>query len=153
MDLAEIKQLMREFSDSPIFRLSLEYDSVKIMLEKQAAEAWQASPAACQPVTVVSQPAVTINAEEDCGKPKDDEIPVCSPVVGVYYATPSPDAEPFVQVGQQVKKGQTVCIVEAMKMMNEIPAPVSGKVTRILVKPEDTVEYNQPLMFISQAQE
>lgn len=150
MEFAEIKQLMREFSDLPITKLDLEWDKLKISLEKQVAGAVQTvdQPVTCQPITVVNQPpAVVLSDEDDC-KARANETAVCSPVVGVYYSTPSPDAAPFVQVGQSVKKGQTLCIVEAMKMMNEIPAPVSGKITRILANSEEAVEFNQPLMFI-----
>lgn len=154
MDFAEIQQLMHEFSNSSISRLNLEMDSIKITLEKQISDMQPVhQPSMYQPVTAVAaQPiadAVAVN--EDEMQAKEDETAVCSPVVGVFYATPSPDAAPFVSVGQTVEKGQTLCIVEAMKMMNEIPAPVSGRIARIVAKPEEAVEYNQPLMFIQPA--
>jgi acetyl-CoA carboxylase biotin carboxyl carrier protein len=68
--------------------------------------------------------------------------------VGVFYAAPAPDAAPFVAIGQSVKKGQTLCIVEAMKVMNELQAEWDGVVEQILAKPEDIVEYGQPLFSI-----
>lgn len=148
MDLTDIKQLMREFSDSNIGKLSLEWDALKITLEKQTSSAQTAAP---RNVTVTAAPTVEVSVGDGASdKQKDDEVAVISPVVGIYYATPSPDAPPFVTVGQTVKKGQTLCIVEAMKMMNEIPAPVSGRISRILAKPEAAVEFNQPLMFVQQ---
>lgn len=152
MDFNEIRQLMHEFSDLPINKMSLELDNLKLSLEKQSnsSQDTASQPAACQPITVVAQSGGNVAVVEDENQAMPGEVAVTSPVVGVYYATPSPDSEPFVSVGQHVKKGQTLCIVEAMKMMNEIPAPVSGKITRILVSPEEAVEYNQPLMFIQE---
>ncbi|HHV51723.1 MAG TPA: acetyl-CoA carboxylase biotin carboxyl carrier protein [Candidatus Avimonas sp.] len=152
MDLSEIRQLMQEFSGLPITKLSLELDNLKLCLEKEGtAEKVEESRApACQPITVVAQSSGgSVSVVEESPEEKG-EVAVRSPVVGVFYITPSPGAEPFVAEGQYVKKGQTVCIVEAMKMMNEIPAPVSGRVTRIVVSPEEAVEFNQPLMFIKE---
>ncbi|MBO4992308.1 MAG: acetyl-CoA carboxylase biotin carboxyl carrier protein, partial [Firmicutes bacterium] len=74
--------------------------------------------------------------------------PVKSPMVGVFYEAPSPEAEPFVQEGQEVKKGQVLCIIEAMKLMNEIAAEQDGVVTRVCVKNGDIVEFGQPLLYI-----
>ncbi|MBN2620385.1 acetyl-CoA carboxylase biotin carboxyl carrier protein [candidate division WOR-3 bacterium] len=71
-----------------------------------------------------------------------------SPIVGTFYRAPSPDASPYIEVGDTVKPGQVVCIVEAMKLMNEIESDVAGKVIKILVKNEDPVEYNQELFLI-----
>lgn len=81
-----------------------------------------------------------------------DDLPagtqVKSPLVGTFYSAPSPDEPPFVLVGQEVREGDTLCIIEAMKVMNEIKAPCSGKVVRIMVQPGDMVEYNQLLCII-----
>lgn len=151
MDFSEIRQLMHEFSKLPINKMSLELDNLKLSLEKQAGGSQEtvSQPAVCQPITVVTQTSGGNAAalDDEC-RENPDEVAVCSPVVGVFYATPSPDSDPFVSVGQHVEKGQTLCIVEAMKMMNEIPAPISGRITRIVVTPEEAVEYNQPLMYI-----
>jgi acetyl-CoA carboxylase biotin carboxyl carrier protein len=77
-----------------------------------------------------------------------DLTPIRSPIVGTFYRAPAPDAPPYVEVGDIIKPGQVVCIVEAMKLMNEIESDVAGRITRILVKNEDPVEYNQELMLI-----
>ena len=74
--------------------------------------------------------------------------PVTSPMVGVFYAAPSPESEPFVTVGQSVKKGQVVCIIEAMKLMNEIAAEKDGVITEVCVNNGDIVEFGQPLFYI-----
>jgi acetyl-CoA carboxylase biotin carboxyl carrier protein len=75
-------------------------------------------------------------------------VAIKSPIVGTFYRSPSPDAPPYIDVGDTVKPGQVVCIVEAMKLMNEIESDVAGKVTKILVKEEDPVEYNQELFLV-----
>jgi acetyl-CoA carboxylase biotin carboxyl carrier protein len=73
---------------------------------------------------------------------------ICSPIVGTFYRAPSPDAEQFVQVGDRVTVGKTLCIVEAMKLMNEIESDAAGTVVKVLVENAQPVEYNQPLMLI-----
>ena len=79
-----------------------------------------------------------------------DLVPVKSPIVGTFYRAPSPDAPVYVEEGKSVKKGDPLCILEAMKMMNEITAPVSGTVAQILVKSEEMVEFEQPIMIIKE---
>jgi len=91
-------------------------------------------------------PAVT--AEHAEAAPPDGH-PVKSPMVGTFYRTPSPDAKPFVEVGQSVKEGQIICIIEAMKLMNEIECDKSGTVKAILVENGQPVEYGQPLFIIA----
>lgn len=91
---------------------------------------------------MISGETTAVSAQENHG------FEITSPMVGTFYAAPAVDAEPFVQVGDTVKKGQTVCIVEAMKLMNEIPAEVDGVVEEILVENESLVEYGQPLIRI-----
>lgn len=145
MEFADIRQLMRDFSDSSIGSLSIEWGDFKISMEKQQTTV---KTAACQTITVEAPSDVETDRVE--AEAKAGEFIVRSPVVGVYYATPTPGAQPYVTEGQHVDKGQTLCIVEAMKMMNEIPAPVSGVVTRIVIEPETAVEFEQPLMFIRQ---
>jgi acetyl-CoA carboxylase biotin carboxyl carrier protein len=81
-------------------------------------------------------------------QPADDRIPVLAPLVGTFYRAPQPGAKPFVEIGDAVEQGQTVCIVEAMKMMNEIVAGESGKVAEIALQNGDWVEFDQPLMYL-----
>ncbi|MDD4413606.1 MAG: acetyl-CoA carboxylase biotin carboxyl carrier protein [Oscillospiraceae bacterium] len=152
MDFTDIRQLMRDFCDLNIVKLSLELDDLKISLEKPSSSAAQNTGA----VNVTAAPKVEVSINDAVTndiKAEDNEVAVCSPVVGTFYASPSPEDPPFVTVGGCVEKGQTLCIVEAMKMMNEIPAPISGKVSRIIAEPEGAVEYNQPLMFIEREKE
>lgn len=154
MNLNDIKALMQEFDASGIHKFELELDTIKLKLAKEPKTVMAmpaphpmpmpmatapAAPEATAPVAEAAAPAATLAG-----------TPVKSPVVGTFYQASAPGAEPYVTVGQQVKKGQTLCIVEAMKMMNEITAPVSGTVTEILVKEEDMVEFDQVIMLIKE---
>ena len=126
MKIDLVKQLINEFENSEVFKMKVEIDDIKLELEK--------TPVA--PVNVVSTPVVSA------------PTPVKSPIVGVYYASSSPTAKPYVEVGTKVKAGQVLCIVEAMKVMNEIKAPIDGTVTSIMANTEDLVEFDQVLMII-----
>lgn len=143
MKIDLVKQLINEFENSEVFKMKVEIDDVKLELEK--------TPVA--PVNVVSAPVVQpaaapVSAEVPASEPVMSGTPVKSPIVGVYYASSSPTAKPYVEVGTKVKAGQVLCIVEAMKVMNEIKAPVDGTVTSIMANSEDLVEYDQVLMII-----
>ncbi|MEJ5171160.1 MAG: biotin/lipoyl-containing protein [Fimbriimonadales bacterium] len=107
-------------------------------------------------VAVPTEATVAVAAEEEAWEepvaapsPASLGTPVASPMAGVFYATPSPSAPPFVREGDTVVAGQVVAIIEAMKVMNEITAPVSGKVTSIVARPGQLVEAGQPLLYIA----
>ncbi len=145
MKIDLVKQLINEFENSEVFKMKVEIDDIKLELEK--------TPVAS--VNVVNTPVTTqvTNTEiiDDVPVKENTEIngtPVKSPIVGVYYASSSPNAKPYVEVGSKVKAGQVLCIVEAMKVMNEIKAPIDGIVSAIMVETEDLVEYDQVLMVI-----
>ncbi len=107
-------------------------------------------------VQQVVMPATVTSQVISTPKPQKEEVtnntpkgtPVISPMVGTFFSAPSPDAKPFVQVGDTIAAGQVVCIVEAMKLMNEIETEVSGKITEICVKNGDSVEFGQILMYV-----
>lgn len=101
------------------------------------------APAPTQPAAPVQQPAPAATA------PAANELTITSPMVGTFYRSPSPDAAPFVDIGQSVAVGQTVCIIEAMKLMNQLEAEVSGKVVRFLVENGQPVEFGQPLIVLT----
>ena len=98
------------------------------------------APVVCQ--TTVNTPAAEVEKEAPKG------TAITSPMVGTFYAAPSPEAEPFVEVGKTISAGDVVCIVEAMKLMNEIKSEVSGKITQICVKNGDPIEFGQVLMYV-----
>lgn len=147
MDIKDIKDLIITISNTDIERVEIEKDNIRIMISKGNSNKVKDS------TTIVSNPIeVEVNKEiitrEEVSLEDENLYIVKSPMVGVYYEAPSPGEESFVKVGSIVEKGQTLCIIEAMKLMNEIEAEVSGEIVDILVKNEDVVEYGQPLMKI-----
>ena len=149
MEINEIKNVALELMDAlaskKLGEVAIELEGVKIKI-KAAAPA----PVIAAAPSAAAAPAAAAAAETETA-PADD-LPagtqVKSPLVGTFYSAPSPDEPPFVLVGQEVREGDTLCIIEAMKVMNEIKAPCSGKVVRIMVQPGDMVEYNQLLCII-----
>lgn len=144
-NIDEIKEFIAVLENSSLSVLELQNENgSKIRLEKpqvavQAASVVQAAPA---PQSAPAQAAAESAPVADSGKT------INAPIVGVFYAAPSPDAQPYVSVGKQVKKGDTVCIIEAMKCMNEIQAEEDGEITEVIVKDGELVEYGQPLFKI-----
>lgn len=148
-ELDYIEQLVKMVSDNELTELTLEDADKAIVIrkEKEVVQA-QIMPQAIAAAPAVSAPASSAAAVEE----KKEEIskgkPITSPMVGTFYLASSPGAKPFVEIGQTVSTGQVVCIIEAMKLMNEIEAEVSGKVTQICVKDGEAVEYGQVLMYV-----
>lgn len=154
MEINEIKdialQLMDALASKKLGEVSIEAEGVKIRVKASAPAPVIAAAPAASPAPAAQSAAPAASAESETA-PADD-IPagtqVKSPLVGTFYSSPSPDEPPFVLAGQDVKEGDTLCIIEAMKVMNEIKAPCSGKVVRIMAQPGDLVEYNQLLCVI-----
>ena len=150
MDVKKIESLAKLMQETGLTGLELVEGDVELRLERQQ-EVVAVAPAA--PVMPVAAPAPAAGAEalgvsHEQAAPQKEGTLVLSPTVGVFYASPSPDARPFVEVGDQVKKGDTLCIIEAMKLMSEIPSEVDGTVAEICVGNGQVVEYNQPLFRI-----
>ncbi len=150
MDVKKIESLAKLMQETGLTGLELVEGDVELRLERQQ-EVVAVAPAA--PVMPVAAPAPAAGAEalgvsHEQAAPQKEGTLVLSPTVGVFYASPSPDARPFVEVGDQVKKGDTLCIIEPMKLMNEIPSEVDGTVAEICVGNGQVVEYNQPLFRI-----
>lgn len=146
LDLNYVEKVIKIFSENDLSEITLEDAGKVITLKKEKAVVTQtiaSQPAYASPVT--SQVVSELKAE---AKPEVKGKPILSPMVGTFYKAPSPDSKPFVQVGDTVATGQVVCIVEAMKLMNEIEAEVSGKVIQILVQDGEPVEYGQVLMYV-----
>ncbi|MFC6634453.1 acetyl-CoA carboxylase biotin carboxyl carrier protein [Microbulbifer taiwanensis] len=153
MDIRKIKKLIELLEESDIGELEIKEGEESVRISRGASNAPQAAapvyaaPAAA-PVAAPVAPAAAPAAEEAEAVPALTGHPVKSPMVGTYYAASSPGAEPFVKVGQQVKVGDVVCIVEAMKMMNQIEADKAGTIESILVEDGQPVEFDQPLVTI-----
>jgi len=148
MDIDEIRELMLLFDDTSIAELELEGPEYKLTLRKSSRSA--SSPAR-EPIsegeTRDREPVKTPRYEEL--EPEEDLVAVVSPMVGTFYRAPAPDAPPFVEIGDRVEPGQTLCIVEAMKLMNEIKSEVKGRVVDILVDNAHPVEYGQTMFLIA----
>ncbi len=139
--------------DNDIVELELEEGEFSVALRKQGAFAPTAMPGmtmAAPMAMPMAAPAPAAGAPAPAENPADDPglIQIKSPIVGTFYRTPSPEAPPFVQEGDAVKKDSVVCIIEAMKIMNEIRAEADGKIERVLVESGEPVEYGQPLFLI-----
>lgn len=155
MDLKIIKNILNLISESDVNEVSIEEGDFKIKVKKQgtvetvtytqpAAPAPQPqAPAAPAPPQA---PAVSQETGDNAGQ-VDGEV-LKSPIVGTFYEAPSPDSDAFVKVGDTVSKGDTLCIVEAMKIMNEIESDLSGEIVKILVEDGQAVEFDQPLFVI-----
>ena len=148
MDVKKIESLAKLMKETGLTGLELVEDGQQLRLERQvevvAAPVAAAVPAA--PVPATGAEALGVTHEEPA--PVKEGTLVLSPTVGVFYSAPNPDSKPFVEVGDQVKKGDTLCIIEAMKLMNEIPAEVDGTIAEVCVGNGQVVEYNQPLFRI-----
>ena len=154
MDLRKLKKLIDLVEESGIAELEITEGEEKVKIVKSsgapAAAATLAVPIPVQPAPLAAPaPAVAAPAAEQSEPVAPEGHPVKSPMVGTFYRTPSPDAKPFVEVGQAVKEGQIICIIEAMKLMNEIECDKSGTVKAILVENGQPVEYGQPLFIIA----
>ena len=142
-DIEYVEKLAKVLADNSLTEISLEDGEQAITLRKEVMGVAAAPVAvAQQPVSAPAQTQSAPAAEVKKGKP------LTSPMVGTFYSAPSPDAEPFVKIGQTVKEGDVVCIVEAMKLMNEIEAEFSGKIVEICVSDGQPVEFGQVLMYI-----
>ncbi len=152
MDIRKIKKLIELLEESDVEELEIQEgdDSVRISRRREQAPGQMvthyAAPAHHQPAPA---PAPAATAAEPAAAPAPTGHQVKSPMVGTFYRSPSPTAKAFIEVGQSVQVGDVICIVEAMKMMNQIEADKSGTVTEILVENGQPVEFDQPLVVIS----
>ncbi|WEM42129.1 acetyl-CoA carboxylase biotin carboxyl carrier protein [Photobacterium sp. DA100] len=150
MDIRKIKKLIELVEESGIAELEISEGEESVRISRATAPV--AAPAqviaAPAPVAAPAAPAAAPAAEAPAAAAAPAGHQVLSPMVGSFYRAPSPDAKPFVEVGQTVNVGDTLCIVEAMKMMNQIEADKAGTVVAILAEDGDAVEFDQPLVII-----
>ncbi len=163
MDLKEIQELIRILGKSNVAELRIERDNFKITLrtrdfytenkggQHQASQMSVAMPMMSSAVTAPAISAAAPAAVEN--KPKAaaadaNLITIKSPMIGTFYRSSGPDKEPFVKVGDEIKQGSVLCVIEAMKLFNEIESEYSGKIVKILVENAKPVEYDQPLFLI-----
>lgn len=165
MDFSQIQEIIRMVSKHKLTEFSLKEGDFKLVIRNQpgvetvavAAPVAQApAPAMTMPAAPVAPPAPAAKAEAPPAAPvavEDDAklIPIKSPMVGTFYRSASPDKPPFIKVGDTVDAGSPVCIIEAMKLFNEIESDVKGKIVKILVDDSSPVEYDQPLFLVDPA--
>lgn len=167
MDFKQIQELIKIINKSNIGELTIEEKEFKITIRQKedAAPSFAASvpaPAFVQsqapasyPVAPQQQQAATPSAPQQpqaaAGKSADNLISIKSPMIGTFYRSSSPDKPPFISVGDEVTVGKTVCIIEAMKLFNEIESEVSGTIVKVLVEDASPVEYDQPLFLVEPA--
>lgn len=157
MNLNEIQDLIKFVAKSGVSEVEIEQKDFKICIKAEKAKAEQQiivqaaapAPVAAAPAPVAAAPVATTPAA--AAAPANDDakyITVKSPMIGTFYRSAGPDKEPFVTVGNSIGKGDTICIIEAMKLFNEIESEVSGKIVKVLVDDASPVEYDQPLFLV-----
>ena len=160
MDIRKIKKLIELLEESGIAEIEIKEgeEAVRISRMPSGAAVAQAlresghlaplAPAGSAAPVAAAAPAALAAPEGPAQKPKPNEHVITAPMVGTFYASPSPGAKAFVEIGDEIKIGQVLCIIEAMKMMNQIEADRGGRVTSIMAKSGDPVEFGQPLFVI-----
>ncbi|MEY2793044.1 MAG: hypothetical protein RJA76_1036 [Bacteroidota bacterium] len=157
MDTKEIQRLLDYIAKSPLAEVSIETEGLKVSVKKNAAVATvvAAAPAAAPaPVAAAPAPAapVTPAAPAPASEAASDNlITIKSPMIGTFYRAAGPEKDNFVEIGSSIEPGKTVCIIEAMKLFNEIDSEVSGKIVKILVENASPVEFDQPLFLVEKA--
>ena len=144
MDIKLVKELISEFKECDLTRIKLKSNEFELELERS-------TPIQVAPTSIMTPQVATaqININEQAQvEEKEEGNTIKAPMVGTFYRASSPDQPPFVQVGSKVKKGDTICIIEAMKLMNEVEADQDGEIIEILVENEEMVEFDQPIFRI-----
>ena len=150
MDIRKVKKLIELLEESGISELEISEGEESVRISRHPRVAMQAPMAIGSPVVHAAPPPPVATPATAAGehKPRNDDYTVTSPMVGTYYSAASPGAKSFVEIGTEVKVGQILCIIEAMKMMNQIESDKAGRVTAILAKNGEPVEFGQPLFII-----
>ncbi|MFD2132474.1 acetyl-CoA carboxylase biotin carboxyl carrier protein [Pseudogracilibacillus auburnensis] len=153
MKINEIKELVDLIEKSKIDILKLEKGDFKLYYQKQDAKSLQlndgegtwelSSEETEEPISSI--PKKEKNEEKD---PAENDHQITAPIIGAFYSRANPEAKPFVQIGTKIKKGDTVCILEAMKLLNEISSDVNGEIVEVLVEDGQIIEYGQPLFTV-----
>ena len=173
MDLKKLREILKIVAESDVAEVEIDEDGIKVTVRKDAPTVTLQSPAYYPPPPQYyppqPAPGVTSYPDSAAGQPgtnqsktsdsspapeatADNETIVRAPIVGTYYHAPSPDSDVYVKVGSSVTEGTVLCIIEAMKLMNEIECEVTGTVRQILVKDGEPVEYDQPLFVVETAE-
>ena len=151
MDIKQIQDLIKFVHKSGVNEVSIEENDFKITIKtNQATTVVTASIPAAAPLAAAPAPvaAAPVAAAAPAGSESDNYLTIKSPMIGTFYRSASPDKPSFVNVGDEIKAGQVVCVVEAMKLFNEIEAEISGRIVKVLVDNASPIEYDQPLFLV-----
>lgn len=152
MDIKDIEQLISVINKTDLTEVEIERDGVRVSIKREAPSVVQAVSPQIVTQEYIADPVAAAPQAQVSAAPQASTTAglhkVESPIVGTFYRKPSPDAEPFAQVGQTVKKGDTLCIVEAMKLMNEIEADKDGIIEQVLIEDGSVVEFGEALFLI-----
>jgi len=152
MDIRKIKKLIELLEESGIAEIEIKEGEEALRISRMPAGT-ATGHAAAQIAHLATLPAAAASAalpaaESAAPKPKPNEHVITAPMVGTFYASPSPGAKAFVEIGDEIKAGQVLCIIEAMKMMNQIEADKAGRITSVMAQNGDPVEFGQPLFVV-----
>jgi len=159
MDFKQIQELIKIVNRSNIGELSIEEGDFKITIKQKDEQApayvgsapvqsYLPAPAAVPQTGPVAAPQPLNGSTDTAPKPADNFITIKSPMIGTFYRSSSPDKPPFINIGDEISVGKTVCIIEAMKLFNEIESEVKGTIVKVLVDDASPVEYDQPLFLV-----
>lgn len=146
MELKDIKEIIREIDSSSISEFEFQKDNIRIVIKRNSGVKYVNYDLPKEESIYLAKE----DKDKDIKNPLDDLYIIKSPIVGTFYSAPNPDAKPYVTVGSKVKKGDVLCIVEAMKLMNEITSDVDGEIVEIMVQNGSFIEYGQPLFGVRQ---
>jgi len=148
MNIKEIKEMIALMNENGLMELEIEKDGMRIKLKKTGS----AGEGFGGPIMIekghISEPLPKFSAAEAAERPAIKTVEIKAPMVGTFYRAPSPEAPPYAEVGQVIESGQVICIIEAMKLMNEIKSEIKGKILEILVDNAEPVEFGQPMFLI-----
>ncbi len=149
MDLKHLREVLELVAECDVSEVEIEEEDLRLVIRKHApAQAPQITYAAAPAPAATPAPAAPVATPAAAEPAAPSGTEVRAPIVGTFYEAPNPDSDPFVKVGQKISAGETLCIIEAMKLMNEIESEVTGTVTAILVDNATPVEFDQPLFVI-----
>jgi len=150
MDIRKVKKLIELLEESGISELEISEGEESVRISRHPRSGIQVAAPQAAPIVHAAPVEAPASAATSAGAraPRNDEHTVTSPMVGTYYSSASPGAKPFVEIGSEIKVGQILCIIEAMKMMNQIESDKEGRVTAMLAKNGEPVEFGQPLFII-----
>jgi acetyl-CoA carboxylase biotin carboxyl carrier protein len=151
MDTKEIQRLLDYIAKSPLAEVSIETEGLKVSVKKFSEAAPVVSVVSAAPVAAAPAAAPAAPVAATPAPAADNLYTVKSPMIGTFYRAAGPDKDNFVEVGSEIAPGKTVCVIEAMKLFNEIDSEISGKIVKILVDNASPVEFDQPLFLVEKA--